>query len=156
MYINIFEMADLYDDDYSPYIEKYSAVGGAGMSGFAILGWIVLGIIVLIVILYFAGVYDSEYLGCFKDADARAIPVMAGRMTKAECSAAAIAAGSKIYGLQDAAASAVPGTAECWISPSGDAEYNKYGPSDSCMLYDKPMAHQLGKAGANAVYRVSM
>ena len=92
----------------------------------------------------------ATYLGCYKDAQIRALPTMAPTpMTVFECKNAANAAGSAYFGMQFANGSPA-GKAQCWYGPG---MYGRYGEINACTMSDVK-GRPLGTSYANAVYEI--
>ena len=88
-------------------------------------------------------VAGASYLGCFKDASRRAIPVLlkqfpGGTQNKLkQCGNLAAQKGFGLFGFQH--------QDECWSGKTAHLTYNKYGPQTTCSA-------GLGGAWGNDVY----
>jgi hypothetical protein len=90
-----------------------------------------------------------SYLGCYKDASTRALPIMVPALTISECQALAKANGSAYFGMQWPEGSPA-GKAQCFY---GNGIYSRYGSAGICNMKDND-GNKLGGIWANAVYKV--
>ena len=77
---------------------------------------------------------QTEHVGCFKDDDDRALPLLLGYFKTVErCAAIADARGYKIIAIQE--------QEMCWSGPHAMETYDRHGKADNC---------KNGKGGVNA------
>jgi len=89
------------------------------------------------------------YQGCYKDMDARDLPIHGGNMTVEECANQARGLKYGVFGIQYSDGSGFSGRGgECWYGK--DKGYGMYGVETNCSLM--PNGNGLGQGFSNAIY----